>query len=304
MRKRSATSGDEIIQNKSVRAASKRRTFTSALVIFLIIALLLTGTVWGTISFIDANSLRIYINRRNVGTISLSETEDFNSPTSVIRMKGPDEMTNTTYDWIEQLDSVLGREGNHHEANVIAYSFYLRNMGETPIYYTSRIVLNQLSRDVENALRIIVIEQEDVPADGEGDGAQDGGKADDEQPQEFYKAVCYAMTDFDGNAEYISYDTDDKATQQPMPLVEGRQLDDLLGTNVTTPFEGFVDEQNEDTCVVFEHTDLPLDVGEVKKYTVLVWVEGSDSDCVDALIDAYVNFEFSFEVTDEDADIA
>ena len=56
---RKTRSGDEIIKNQSIRAASKRRTFTSALVIFLIAALFLTGTVWGTISFIDANSLRI-----------------------------------------------------------------------------------------------------------------------------------------------------------------------------------------------------------------------------------------------------
>ena len=143
---RKTRNGDEIIKNQSIRAASKRRTFTSALVIFLIAALFLTGTVWGTISFIDANSLRIYINRRNVGTISLSETEDFNSPTSVIRMKGPEQMTNTTYEWIEQAASVLGKEGNHHEENVIAYSFYLRNMGETAIYYTSTIVLKSRTR--------------------------------------------------------------------------------------------------------------------------------------------------------------
>ena len=164
---RKTRSGDEIIKNQSIRAASKRRTFTSALVIFLIAALFLTGTVWGTISFIDANSLRIYINRRNVGTISLSESEDFNSPTSVIRMQGPEQMTNTTYEWIEQAGSVLGREGNHHEENVIAYSFYLRNMGETAIYYTSTIVLNQLSRDVENALRIIVVEEAEPGSDVE-----------------------------------------------------------------------------------------------------------------------------------------
>ncbi len=301
---RKTRNGDEIIKNKSIRAASKRRTFTSALVIFLIAALFLTGTVWGTISFIDANSLRIYINRRNIGIISLSETEDFYSPTSVIRMKGPEQMTNTTYDWIEQTDSILGREGNHHEENVIAYSFYLRNMGDTDIYYTSSIVLNQLSRDVENALRIIVVEEAEPGEDVEAT-PEEGGAAEGDIPEEAaYKATCYAMPDFEGNAEYISYDTDQKETQLPLPLRAGRQLDELLDTNETTPFAGFVNEDDEDECVVFKHTDLPLASGEVKKFTVLVWVEGSDSDCVDSIQSAYVNFEFMFEVTDEDADIA
>lgn len=308
---RKTRSGDEIIKNQSIRAASKRRTFTSALVIFLIAALFLTGTVWGTISFIDANSLRIYINRRNVGTISLSESEDFNSPTSVIRMQGPEQMTNTTYEWIEQAASVLGREGNHHEENVIAYSFYLRNMGETAIYYTSTIVLNQLSRDVENALRIIVVEEADPGSDVEAAPEEGGGAADDIPEEAAYKATCYAMPYLDAatgemTPEAISYAdlNDDRATQTPFQLRAGTQLDDLLGESTTTPFLGFVDEEDDEKCVVFEHTDLPLAPGEVKKFTVLVWVEGTDADCVDAIKSAYVNFEFMFEVTDENADIA
>ena len=297
---RKTRSGDEIIKNQSIRAASKRRTFTSALVIFLIAALFLTGTVWGTISFIDANSLRIYINRRNVGTISLSESEDFNSPTSVIRMQGPEQMTNTTYEWIEQAGSVLGREGNHHEENVIAYSFYLRNMGETAIYYTST-----------NALRIIVVEEAEPGSDVEAAPEEGGGAAGDIPEEAAYKATCYAMPYLDTatgemTPEAISYAdlNDDRATQTPFLLREGTQLDDLLGQSTTTPFLGFVDEEDDEKCVVFEHTDLPLAPGEVKKFTVLVWVEGTDADCVDAIKSAYVNFEFMFEVTDENADIA
>ncbi len=285
----------EIIKDRSIRAASKRRTFTSALVIFLIIALLLTGTVWGTISFIDANSLRVYINRRNVGTISLSETMDFNSPTSVLRMKGPEEMNNTTYDWIEQRSAILGLDGDHHEKDLIGYSFYLRNMGDTDLLFSSKIVLNQLTRDVQNALRIIVIEQ-DVE---DGVVAGDGGDY-----SQGVTAVCYAMTDFDGEAEYISYDTDVKEEQQPLPLDPEVQLDALLGTNLTTPFAGFVNEDDPDECVVFAETDAPLRAQEIKKYTLLVWVEGSDSDCTDAIINSFVNFEFEFEVTDEDAILA
>ena len=106
--------------------------------------------------------------------------------------------------------------------------------------------------------------------------------------------------------EAISYAdlNDDRATQTPFLLREGTQLDDLLGESTTTPFLGFVDEEDDEKCVVFEHTDLPLAPGEVKKFTVLVWVEGTDADCVDAIKSAYVNFEFMFEVTDENADIA
>lgn len=283
-------SGDEIIKNRSIRAASKRRSFTSALVVFLIAALLLTGAVWGTISFIDANSLRIYIDRSDVGAISLSASRDFNSASSVLRMKGPDEMNNTTYEWIRQRSEILGKDGDHHEQNVIAYSFYLRNMGQSPLLYTSSIVLNRLSRDVENALRVIVIEQ--TAAEGEQTDELTG-----------YSAVCYAMADFDGNAEYISYDTDDKATQIPRDLEPGEfQLDALLESNLTVPFAGH--GEDEETCTVFEHTDSLLLPEEVKKFTVLVWVEGSDSDCTDAIIGSYVNFEYFFEVTDPNAEVA
>ena len=263
---------DEIIKNQKVRAASKRRTATTVIIIFLICALLLTGAVWGTTVFIDSNSMRIVVDRNNVGDISVSRTADFAEPASVLKMDGPEDMTNITYDNIYK-NEILGREGDHHGNDYIAFSFFLKNVSESDILFKGSIVLNYVSKDIERAVRIIVIEDEE-------------------------KATCYAVTRSDGTPEYIAYDTDKKDTQQPLPLGES-QLDKLLGTNVTTPFAS--DSPSDSNITVFESPDTFLAVGEVKKYTVLIWLEGSDSDCVDALIGAKVNFEYNFRVTQADA---
>ena len=263
---------DEIIRNQKIRAASKRRTATTVIIVFLLCALLLTGATWGTIAFIDANSMRIVVDKSNVGDISISKTADFSSPSTVLKMNGPDEISNITYDWIVK-DELFGKEGDHHGDNYIAYSFFLKNVSDSNILFKSSIVLNYVSKDIERAVRIVIIEDEE-------------------------KATCYAVTRSDGTPEYIAYDTDDKATQQPLPLGESR-LDELLSTNVTTSFSA--DEPKDNNVEVFESADTFLAVDEVKKYTVLIWLEGSDSDCMDAILGAKVNFEFNFRVTQADA---
>lgn len=263
---------DEIIKNQKIRAASKRRTATTVIIVFLLCALLLTGATWGTIAFIDANSMRIVVDKSNVGDISISKTADFSSPSTVLKMNGPDEISNITYDWIVK-DELFGKEGDHHGDNYIAYSFFLKNVSDSNILFKSSIVLNYVSKDIERAVRIVIIEDEE-------------------------KATCYAVTRSDGTPEYIAYDTDDKATQQPLPLGESR-LDELLSTNVTTSFSA--DEPKDNNVEVFESADTFLAVDEVKKYTVLIWLEGSDSDCMDAILGAKVNFEFNFRVTQADA---
>ncbi len=263
---------DDIIKNKKIRAASKRRTATTVIIIFLICALLLTGAAWGTIAFIDANSMRVVVEKNNVGDISISKTADFSSPSTVLKMNGPEDISNITYDWILK-NEVLGKEGDHHGDNYIAYSFFLKNVSDSDILFKSSIMLNYVSKDIERAVRIIVVEDEE-------------------------KATCYAVTRSDGSPEYIAYDTDSKETQKPLPLGDSR-LDELLGTNVTTPFS--TDEPKDNNVLVFESADTFLAVEEVKKFTVLIWLEGSDSDCVDSIIGAKVNFEYNFRVTQADA---
>ncbi len=263
---------DEIIKNQKIRAASRRRTATTVIIIFLIIALLLTGATWGTIAFIDANSMRVVVDKSNVGDISVCKTADFSSPATVLRMDGPDEISNITYDWIYK-DEVLGKEGDHHGDNYIAFSFFLKNVGDSDILFKNSIVLNYVSKDIERAVRIVIVEDEE-------------------------KATCYAVSRSDGTPEYIAYDSDDKENQQPLPLGSSK-LDELLGTNVTTPFS--TDEPQDNNITVFESPDVFLAVDEIKKYTVLIWLEGSDSDCIDAIIGAKVNFEYNFRVTQVDA---
>lgn len=263
---------DEIIKNKSIRAASKRRTATTVIIIFVLCALLLTGATWGTIIFIDSNSMRIVIEKSNVGEISISKTADFSSPATVLRMDGPEDMTNITYDDIYK-DELFGKNGDHHGDDYIAYSFYLKNIGASDILYKDTMVFKYVSNDVERAVRIIIIEDEEV-------------------------ATCYAAMKSDGTPENIAYDTDDKDTQLPLPLGDTR-LDGMLGTNVTVPFEQNAPEDSNMT--VFDSPDKFLAAGEIKKYTVVIWLEGSDSDCVDAIIGAKVNFEYKFRVTEVDA---
>ena len=42
-------------------------------------------------------------------------------------------------------------------------------------------------------------------------------------------------------------------------------------------------------------------VGDVDKYTIVIWIEGNDSECIDDIRDGYVRMRMLFKLDDPDA---
>jgi len=113
-------------------------------------------------------------------------------------------------------------EGSHNGRNYIAYTFYAENMGQDTINYWTSIEIDDVIKNVDEAIRIMVFK----------------------------------------NGEKVVYAKNNRETERPEPD--------------TIPF------YDEDT-VMLEVTE-NFKVGDIDKYTVVIWVEGDDPECKNDLI--------------------
>lgn len=142
----------------------------------------------------------------------------------------PDTFDSMSYKW---LPDNLGEEklGTHNGDNYLAYTFLIENTGDKVVNYTSRVVIEDVIKNVDEAVRIRV-----------------------------YK----------GN-EYVTYA---KLSNTGEPEED------------TVPFL-------EDKLVMEEQVE-NFKPGDINKYTVVMWIEGTDPDCTDNILGgefkAYMNF--------------
>lgn len=205
--------------------------------------------------------LSIYMN--NVGnfvisiekverlSISLSENNDFeNNASSILYAKGMADVTNATYANIPQNIDSLGY-GNHSDEEgkrYTAYTFFLKNTSSISVAYSMEIRINQLYKNVDAAIRVMVIK------DGE--------------------AKIYAKRDKDGNI--ITY-------------LDGSAPAAMTRLYATEPFA-------DERTVCREYTPV-LTFQQVVKYTVVMWLEGFDEDCIDAIKGGAIRMSMNFEAT-------
>lgn len=113
-------------------------------------------------------------------------------------------------------------EGSHNGRNYIAYTFYAENMGQDTINYWTTIEIDDVIRNVDEAIRVMVFK----------------------------------------NGNKVIYAKNSRETGEPEPD--------------TIPFH------DEDT-IMLEVTE-NFEVGDIDKYTVVIWVEGDDPECKNDLI--------------------
>ncbi len=275
----SAKETTNIIVSKAMQAASARRTATKVIVIVLVSALILSGGAWGVISFIEANSMMVSINDTKEG-LTLSATADFAEKTSRINMKGPEKMNAVTFPWIRIEEDVLGKEGAHHGGSYICYSFYLKNVSPTsPCLYTFDVRFTKDTKNISSATRIMIIE------------------SDENCENEVDKVRVFAKAKADGTAECISYDECNE-NQNPLAI---EQLNEyrLLDTNMTYPFiEEVIDEETGEDLGYFalRETGNRLSHEAYKKFTVVIWLEGTDLQCVNNILGGRCSIQFEFSI--------
>jgi len=206
------------------------------LAVGIIIAVLLTFTLAGTL--IEQSSMftvsLIPETKDGAAEISLSETADFATPTTVLDAGGLENMTNISEHWLPAgLDST---DGSHNGDNYIAYTFYLRNVGDVACTLTEQIHIDSAVLGADAAIRVRMYRNGD--------------------PTTYAKMAATQLPEYG-----------------------------------TTPFE------SEDSVVTYEIPDFKP--GETRKYTLVIWLEGDDPECLDNIKGGNVKMSMTFTVQEE-----
>ena len=169
---------------------------------------------------------------RNLGLekgIIIYDNPNYKEYQSKILVESPDRFDNISSKWLPgDLDEYVG---SHNGDNYLAYSFYVENTGVDTSDYWAEIVVDDVIKGVDEAIRLRVY--------------QNG------------KPVTFAKLATNG---------------RPEPG--------------TTPFES-------DTLVTTYHVS-SFTPGQVDKYTIVLWLEGSDPECNDNILGGEIQLHMQF----------
>ena len=143
-------------------------------------------------------------------------------------------MDNISVKWLPENINNMG-EGAHNGDNYLAYTFYVENKGSDTINYWYEILVDDVIRNVDKAIRVMVYRNDE--------------KKIYAKPNEITGEAEEGTTKFYSDLEV---------------MVEGRQ---------------------------------DFNPGDIDKFTIVIFIEGDDPDCIDALIGG--EMKMHMEITEE-----
>ena len=214
--------------------------------------------------------------------ISISEHENGDGSTFKLSANMVNEVTNITYDWLPAtLD--LEAEGSHNGRNYLAYTFYLTNNGKETINYQSMLQSVKAAKDADEACRVMIYkngEPEVFAKENRGLTSSDGS------PEPFEKIFKKEIP-----ANYTPPTPEEIEAAAQLP--QNKEL--VNHTDEEIVIQPFVDAKT-----VFNTEVEGLEPGQTDKYTIVMWIEGEDPECLDVIRDGYVKLMWFFNIADEE----
>lgn len=257
-----------LISNRSVRKQARKRNVALFMTAFIAVTVVLGAIVYGISLMIQHNNLKILIDKAGSNVLSLSSSADFGAGSEVLALGGPRYMDNVSLvDFYPRVEEIRATEGAYKpdDSKFLAATFYLKNVTDKPQTYSEAVALREVTQNLDSAMRVMLVKEKNGEVSEEVYAkavAKDGGYAYDENatPEE----VCPKQF-FGRNGKFVETEED---------------------VWFATPF---VSSQ-----YAMYRTENQLDPGEVVKYSIIVWLEGWDEDCVDARLGGTIRLELQF----------
>ena len=215
----------------------KRHTLLSRIIALVIGLLVAVIAVTYIISYFydKFGAFTVKVNKYDMAKqgLSLSETPEYEHTVSELNANIVYDMTNISG---EDLPPTVDKiNGSHNGENYIAYTFYLSNAGRDTVSYEGEMVIENVTKGVDDAIRVAIY------INGE--------------------KTVYGKTKSNGGGKESDCD------------------EEFLSSTIVmrTRKEGFAPKDRD-------------------KYTVVIWLEGNDPDCVDAIIGGTIKFSMNFEI--------
>jgi hypothetical protein len=201
---------------------------------------------------------------------ALSETPDFAHPTSYLMCEPLNHVPEVS---ISNISPDVTKTDGMHSSSYFAYTYYIRNEGSSTVDYKWELALNSESKNVSSAVWVMIFEDE--------------------------KMVFYAKESAEGGPECLppKEDTDRGYADPPLydmalnPREQYEQIGGQLWRIVPQPFES-------ETAVAHGVRE-QMKVGEVHKYTIVMWLEGDDPDCTNELVGGHLGMEIYMSLLDK-----
>lgn len=217
---------DVVVKADRVRGWHKLGKFIK-LAIFLLLLLLIVLYVILKL-LLDDGSFIVSLDKNEMLYSGLAMYESLNDPTPKRRLKAKDLqfMDNISIKWLPK--DITEHEGSHNGNNYIAYSFYMENQGQAVLNYWYYIMMDDVIKNADEALRIMI------------------------------------------------YVNDEKTVYAKGSSING------------APEKGTVKfRDDEDGTIILEQRK-DMKAGDLDKITVVVWIEGDDPECTNALLGGHV----------------
>ena len=213
------------------RLQRDKKTKKIVKIVLLILLMLLTlsyfvfGIIYNSGNFSITLDKNLYFERQLI----IYDDPDYKVFRSELHAKGPDVFDNISYKWLP--NDMTNPLGEHNGENYLAYTFCIENTGEKIVDYWYEVIIDDVIKNVDEAVRIRIYKNED----------------------------------------YVTYA---KMSARGVPEV---------GT------EAFL----TDDMVTYDHIE-NFKPGDIDKYTVVFWLEGSDLECNDNLLGGEFKFHMEF----------
>lgn len=213
----------------------------------------------------------------------LSEDGDFSEWLNILRNDAVEDADNINITDIP--DNVSMVNGNHNGRDYVAYTFYLKNKSSRVRDYQYTINIKNKYKGADKATWLMVYQngKQVIYAAPNKDGHEECQ----------YSRWAFPFVEDALDPEYqqstITNENPGYITQE---VIDWHEFDDLDGIYQlrTVPF---VSENV--VCKVVRKKSQPE---EVDKYTVVIWLEGEDPECVNDIFGGYVEFNMKFSLVD------
>ncbi|HKL94230.1 MAG TPA: hypothetical protein VJZ69_03005 [Clostridia bacterium] len=276
---------ESIVANKRVKREINRRRMRKIVLAIMIMSLMVTSSAYVILLLVQENSIRISASYSNDKTIGLSV--DGVNWLSYLDVKGPDTMWNISYDphvaashgvsEVPKWSTAISTIGNFSlEEAYIGITFYVKNTCDIDYTFTSAIEIERQINGLDEAIRIMWIMQDE----------KSGNVVEN---RIYAKKSDYVGLRFNDGVEYIAYP--DGYFTGTFRLYEDEEYP--IGLVPTTPFvDDFYAKKTEGN---------PLAAGEIRRCSMVIWIEGSDPECTSSVLNSYLKLGARFSVEEPEA---
>lgn len=227
-----------IVTADTIKKRKKAFLKTKVVIGLLILVFLLIFTILGIVFNVNKFTITLDNKLQDEKGIILYSDPNEKAHQRKLFASALNDMDNISYDWIPKDVHTSSNGGSHNGDNYIAYTFYIENEGEVSVNYWYSIIIDDVIKRVDEAVRVIVFLNNE-------------------------ETVYAKINNETGEAE-----------------------------KNTEPF------YKDDVVVLKSRNDFK--VGDVDKFTIVIYLEGDDPDCLNDIIGGEIKMHM--EIREEHLD--